>query len=422
MTHDRNLDLIRERLERVAQQCARNVLCRDIGQKHRAATVLENQKAQVGMMMTPANAARATTLLASLVIGSFTATAIADDAVEQTATAAPAPATPTPPATTVPAQEARAVTPPKETAKLDPEPAPTITSTTSAAPAEPRAVAKPPPYSLPWQLRPVTAGNALRSDTSVAFFDSKNAMTGESKTGATVSSMLLASYKLTPTFAPLVRMAYVYNDEPTITGAPPAGTAVVNPLVGATYATTLAGLKVAGFGAVTLPIGEGGGDMPDAAEAKATARAIPARSAMDNAMFAVNYATIIGGVGVAFVQHGFTGQIEATVLQLFKTRGPDMEDKARTNFTAGMHAGYFLVPQLSISGELRYQRWLSDAAPAVKDPTARETVTFAIGPRLNIKLEGKQWLRPGVSYSRALDAPFSTSGYQMVQLDIPYVF
>ena len=37
-------------------------------------------------------------------------------------------------------------------------------------------------------------------------------------------------------------------------------------------------------------------------------------------------------------------------------------------------------------------------------------------------LEGKQWLRPGVSYSRVLDAPFSRSSYQMVQIDIPFVF
>jgi hypothetical protein len=339
-------------------------------------------------------------LIATLMI--YAGTAWADDAVEQTAAATSAP--------------------PKETAKLDTEPTPTVSAVAPPAPMEPRTVAKPPPYSLPWQLRPVTAANVLRSDTSVAFYDAKHATTGEQDSGATVSSMLLASYKVTPTLAPLVRMAFVYNNEPDITGAPGSGAVVVNPLLGVTYAKPVAELKLAAFGAVTLPIGQGGGETPDPIDAKAASRGVPARSAMDNAMFAVDYAAIIGGVGAAYIKHGFTAQIEATVLQLFKARGPDMADDARTNFTAGLHTGYFVAPQLSLGGELRYQRWLTDAAPVKADPTARETVTFAVGPRLHLKLEGKQWLRPGVSYSRVLDAPFSRSSYQMVQVDIPFVF
>jgi hypothetical protein len=57
------------------------------------------------------------------------------------------------------------------------------------APAKP----KPPPYSLPWQLRPAVVGNVVRSDTAVAFY--KDAAGKES--GSTVASMLLASYKIT---------------------------------------------------------------------------------------------------------------------------------------------------------------------------------------------------------------------------------
>jgi hypothetical protein len=32
------------------------------------------------------------------------------------------------------------------------------------------------------------------------------------------------------------------------------------------------------------------------------------------------------------------------------------------------------------------------------------------------------WLRPGISYARALDKPLSTSSYNVVQIDVPVVF
>jgi hypothetical protein len=274
----------------------------------------------------------------------------------------------------------------------------------------------PPPYSLPWQLRPLTVANVLRSDTSVAFYEK------DAAGGSTVSSMFLASYKLTPEFAPLVRFAFVYNDSPAIDTGPPSGAALVNPIVGASYASKALGLRWSAFGALTLPIGQGGGMSPDAGAAEAAARGVPARSAMDNAMFATNYFTVIGGFGAGYVKKGFTAQGEITVLQLFRVRGPESQDETRTNFTAGVHAGWFALPWLSLGGELRYQRWLTDAAPVRASEDARENMTFAVGPRFHIKLEGKRWLRPGISYSRALDAPFSTSDYQMVQIDVPFVF
>ena len=51
---------------------------------------------------------------------------------------------------------------------------------------------------------------------------------------------------------------------------------------------------------------------------------------------------------------------------------------------------------------------------------ARESVTLAIGPRFHFKV-GTHWLRPGISYSRFVDEPFSKSQYQMVQVDVPFV-
>jgi hypothetical protein len=278
--------------------------------------------------------------------------------------------------------------------------------------------APPPPYSLPWQLRPVNVASVLRSDTSVAFYRNPAA----DADGATVSSMFLASYALTPELAPLARFAFVYNDAPAVDGGPPSGVALVNPLLGVTWARPVAGLRWAAFGAVTLPVGQGGGMAPDAGAAEAAARGIPARSAMDNAMFATNYVTVIGGLGVGWVKRGVTAQAEVTVLQLFRVRGPEAQDDARTNFTAGVHGGVFVAPWLSLGGELRYQRWLTDAAPVRASGDARETVTFAVGPRFHIELPGKQWLRPGLSYARVLDAPYSSSDYQMVQVDVPFVF
>src|SRR5690349_3103423 len=74
-----------------------------------------------------------------------------------------------------------------------------------AAPAPP-----PPPYSLPWQLRPVAVANVVRSDTAIAFYE--NPMSKES--GSTVASMLLASYKVTPDLAPMLRLGIVSNSPP----------------------------------------------------------------------------------------------------------------------------------------------------------------------------------------------------------------
>ena len=68
------------------------------------------------------------------------------------------------------------------------------------------------------------------------------------------------------------------------------------------------------------------------------------------------------------------------------------------------------------------QRWLSDAAPAVANPKARDQFTFGVGPRFHFKVGRKSWLRPGVSYSRALDEPMTKSGYDIVQVDVPLSF
>ena len=304
----------------------------------------------------------------------------------------------------------------------EPEATPAVT-TTPPPPANAAPIPPSPPYSVPWQLRPVTVGTVIRSDTSAAFYD--NAM----GSGNTTVTMLTGSYKLTPNLAPVVRLGFVQNGPP---GTAPEGTSFVNPVVGMAYSRKVAGrFRMAGFLGTTIPIGMGGGSAPDAAASGADTAGVAARSGMDNSMFAVNYMTIIPGVDFAFVDHNLTLQAEATLFQLFRVKGSDTTsispDATRTNSTMGIHLGYFILPSISLGSEIRYQRWLSTPTRIVMGvksdfPSANiDTVSFAVGPRFHFKV-GRTWLRPGISYSQVLDEPFSSSHYRIVQVDLPVVF
>jgi len=295
-----------------------------------------------------------------------------------------------------------------------------------ASPPVPVAAATPPPppYSLPWQLRPLTVGNVLRSDTSVAFYKDAAGNAGSAQV-----TMLLASYKITPELAPVVRLGFVKNDAP---GMAADGSSFINPVVGMAYSHRLSAFRLAAFLGGTIPIGQGAGQTPSAGAAGADAAGISVRSGMDNSMFAVNYLTGIAGLGFGYIGRGFTAQAEATLFQLFRVRGNDLTasapDATRTNATMGLHLGYFVIPQLSLGGDLRYQRWLSTPDRLVmgaKVPFADanlDNVTFGVGPRGHFALGKGMWIRPGISYSQGLDAPLSSSKYRMLQVDIPVVF
>jgi len=277
---------------------------------------------------------------------------------------------------------------------------------------------KPPPYSLPWQLRPVVPGNVVRSDTALAFYESP----ANGASGTTIASMLLASYKVVPELAPLVRLGVVSSAPPA-----PAESAFnfINPVIGATYGPNIGkNLKLGLFLGLALPFGMGGGEDPEPADAAANGAGIVARSAMDNAMFAVNYFTVFPGVGFAYVGNGLTVQVEATLLQLTKTRGPDAADDSNSNFTTGLHVGYFFVPMLSAGAEIRHQRWLSTPAAVEADSTGalRDTTTFAVGPRFHFKLGEATWLRPGIAFAMAIDDPLADSKYKIVQIDVALAF
>lgn len=202
-----------------------------------------------------------------------------------------------------------------------------------------------------------------------------------------------------------------------------AASAFSNPLLGINYFRPLGGgWRFTGFFASTIPVGSGGGDDPDSAKAAAQTAAMPARSSMDNALYSVNYWTVIGGLGLARITPSLTLQAEATVFPLTRARGPDTQDKSRTNFTAGLHAGHFFSPRVSLGAEVRLQRWLTNAAPVRSDPSAREQLTFGVGPRFHFKVGEKRWLRPGLSYTRAFDDTMKRNGYDVVQLDVPFAY
>ena len=187
--------------------------------------------------------------------------------------------------------------------------------------------------------------------------------------GSTVATTLFATYKLTPNLAPLVRLGFVQNSPSVAAGtAPPSGEWLVNPIVGVTYARPVGPLRVAGFVGVTIPVGMGGGDAPDAGAAQAVKDAPAARSAMDNAMLAVNYFTAIGGVDAAFVgPRGSRRGIRSDGLPAALGRGARMR---QAGDRLGAHEldrragrlGYFVIPQtLAIAGELALSAVALDA-------------------------------------------------------------
>ncbi len=249
----------------------------------------------------------------------------------------------------------------------------------------------PSPYSLPWQLRSTAAVNVLRTDNSFARFRD-----AEGNTQVTTAAMFLACYKVTPQFAPLLRLGFVNLSS--------GGSSLVNPVVGGTYAIPLGhDLRLGLFLGLTAPVGMGGGNDRDRQQAAAAAAGILARSAMDNAMFAVDYFTVFPGVGLSWTRSGFTAQAEVTLLQLTRVRGDQFQaDAARTNFTSGLHLGYFPIDLLSVGAEWRYQRWLSTPASVTKDPAARDNMTAAFGVRFHPKI-GPVTLRPGISLTVPLD-------------------
>lgn len=305
-------------------------------------------------------------------------------------------------------------------------------------PTEPAKTNPPPPprstYSIPWQLRSIGVSTGVRADTTFASYEDTGG-----RRGSTVASGLTLGFKIPGiggqgTGLGLVgRVMMVEDTAPAASGdagapaAPGGGVAVVNPLVGAVAAAKLGRwLRGNAFLGFTAPIGAGGGDSPDKGLANARTKGNAARAGMDGALFAVNDRAIASGLGLAFVGHDLTVQIEATIIQMNRTRGEDVQPEAsKTNFTSGLHAGYFFTRAVSFGSELRYQRWINAPFAVENDrtETSRDNLTVAGGPRLHLDVGGAS-VHPGVAYWRGLDKPLaaSTPNYNGVQFDVPVVF
>lgn len=297
-------------------------------------------------------------------------------------------------------------------------------ATPALAEAPPAPSAPPAPYSLPWQLRPAIPVTAIRSDLSLAFY--QDPVTRDRGFAAVES--IIALVKLRSWVALGARVTGVGNAPP---GAAPGSGAFANPAVFALFGFRAGDFRVAPSLAFVLPLGTGGGDAPDAGPDLANKVAVRTRSAMDNAIFSPNYFVIVPGIDVAWIRGGFTVQAEATVLQLVRVKGASASpDGAITNFTMGVHAGYFFAPPISIGAELRHQRVLStpkavaadEALAASAQAGLRDTTTFAVGPRLHLRIGERAWIRPGASYARALDNPMSKARYSIFQIDVPVAF
>lgn len=299
-----------------------------------------------------------------------------------------------------------ATAPPPETPA--PSPAPAVASPAPAPPTPAQARAR---VSLPWTMRPAAALTLVRLDTSWAF-------TNTTTTGVT---LLTAGYAYAPGLAGIyVRQGVVYNG-PTM-GASGAGT--TNPLLFGLITPQLHPmLRLAVFAGVALPLGMGWGEAPDLPTRKAVLAGIYARSAMDNALFAMNYLTGTVGLGLAFNHRGFTAQVEATYLQLFRVRAANLDaDEFRSNLTLGLHVGYQVLPWLTPSVELHYQHWLSTPAAVAANSSLRGQLSLEFGARFNVPLTRSLLLRPGVSFGAGLGGPMWADNYRVLHVDLPLVF
>lgn len=293
----------------------------------------------------------------------------------------------------------------------------------------PAAAAPKPKYSLPWGLRPGIAPNVIRSDSSLALSDPQ---------GNAFASTLTGGYKLIPNLGLYAKAALTYSSpaQPAATTMMPmppkaeSATVFSNPLIFGLYTPKIAnGLWLPVFLGVTMPIGSGGGDDRDVPKYQAQTAGLWARSAMDNALFAVNYFTLAGGAGAAWVRDRLTVQGEFTLLQLLRVRGdktlPNRKklepDSSRTNSTLGLHVGYAVIDMLTLSAELRYQRWLSEPTVVKLFPPRRDQMTAGLGARVNLPL-GKVTLRPGVAYFHPIDDPMADWKSRVITFDVPVLF
>ncbi|MBK6533006.1 MAG: hypothetical protein IPN17_18320 [Deltaproteobacteria bacterium] len=285
--------------------------------------------------------------------------------------------------------------------------APTVAVAQTTAPPGPMARAR---YSLPWNLRPAIAPNLLRLDVAVAF----------NAAGTNTATIFTAGGK---PIASLPDLGF-YGRVGAVTFGPDATSGhatFVNPIVFALWTPQIAaGVRLPVFLGVTVPVGTGSAASP--LQRSTFASGIYTRQAMDNALFAANYLTVTAGAGLSWMSHGLTLQAEATVLQLTRVWGASVDaDSSRTNFTTGFHAGYQVVPWLTVSVEGHYQHWLSTPAAVTANALMRSQFTVGGGVRGNIPA-GSVLLRPGVAVFFPTGGQMRAADATILQFDLAAPF
>jgi hypothetical protein len=201
-------------------------------------------------------------------------------------------------------------------------------------------------------------------------------------------------------------------------------TGILNPTLGVLLGVPVGrDFRFAASTAVGFPVAAGGGDAPHPDDLLLQREGILARSAFDNTSFAVNNCGFPTGLSLAYVAHGLTAQLDATVIVSVRVKGERVQrDTSTVNSTYGVFLAYQVFPVMSLGAEVRYQHYLSTPRLVADDPSTRANLTAGGGFRLNLQLSDTVWARPGLCYSRGLRGPVEQQSFQMVQLDLPLSF
>jgi hypothetical protein len=270
-------------------------------------------------------------------------------------------------------------------------------------------------YVGPFQLRSVIPKTGVRLDTTLAPYTFKGVTAQE------IVLLVSGSLRVSRTLALQVRWG---ADDNRVSSGDASRTGILNPTVGVLWGIPIGrDFRFAASTWVGIPLATGGGNGADPNDIALQKEGILARSAMDNTSFAMNDVGFPTGISFAYIAGGFTGQIDSTVIPSFRVKGEQLQpDRSKVNSTHGLFLGYFVIPELSLGAELRYQRYLTTPDAVAKDPSTRDNLTAAAGFRLHIELSQGAWARPGLSYGRGLRGPVEQQSFQMVQLDIPVSF
>jgi hypothetical protein len=271
-----------------------------------------------------------------------------------------------------------------------------------------------PPYTAPFQLRGVIPKNGVRVDTVLGLY-----RLGDNNAQVTVM-LVSAQWRVAKPFALQVRWGIDSNQ----TGNDNSRTGIVNPTLGGLFGVPMGrDFRFAASVAIGAPVATGGGDAPDPNQVALQQEGALARSAMDNTTFAVNDVGFPTGLSIAYVRRGVTAQIDATVIPSVRVKAKDTQpDSSKVNSTYGFFLGYAFVNSFSLGLELRYQRFLTTPSAVERDPSLRDNLTAAVGPRFSLELSDSARINPAITYGRGLRGRVEEQSFQMIQLDVPISF